>query len=66
MLDQADNEHIKEEDRIMKVIVNKMYGDMGYMCNILPQLAVTRCDRDFVIGFSWLFWKLCLCSTSER
>ena len=50
----------------MKVQVNKLYGDMGYMCNILPQLVVTRCDRDFVIGFSWLFWELCLCSTSER
>lgn len=36
------------------------------MCNILPQLAVTRCDRDFVIAFSWLFWELCLCSTSEK
>jgi hypothetical protein len=54
------------KSKVMKVKVNKLYGDMGYMCNILPQLAVTRCDRNFVIGFSWLFWELCLCSTSEK
>jgi hypothetical protein len=54
------------KSEVMKVKVNKLYGDMGYMCNILPQLGVTRYDRNFVIGFSWLFWELCLCSTSAR
>ena len=23
-------------------------------------------DADGMIGFSWLFWELCLCSTSEK
>jgi hypothetical protein len=48
----------------MEIKFTTMYGEGGFLFNILPQLAIGRnlwYDRHSItIGFSWLYWEISL------